>query len=126
MRKKLHKQVGERKRFQGEFVRYGTKPDYWGRPEKTVLLRHIIEVESGHEVADHLWFNLTKGFAALGELHAGDVIAFDARVKEYRKGYRGHNIEKWIENPPRTDCKLSYPSKIELVRRASDERPTDQ
>jgi len=79
----------------------------------TLLLRDVVMVETGEKATDHLWFNLTKGFEALGELNEGDVIEFDARVKSYQAGYRGRDIERELDNPPRTDYKLSHPTKIE-------------
>ena len=115
MRTKLRKRKGERKRFRGVFERYGTKPNYHGFPEKTVLLKDVTEVGSRAVVTDHLWFSHTKGFQALGGLQPGDVVEFDARVKEYRAGYRGRKLDAMIENPPRTDFKLSHPTKIERV-----------
>ena len=113
-RKKLRRQEGQRKRFSGTFVRYGTKPAWSGpEPDITLLLKGVVMVETGELVTDHLWFNLTKGFEALGELSEGDVVYFDARVKSYRAGYRGRDIERALYNPPRIDYKLSHPTKIE-------------
>ena len=115
MRKRLQVMDGERTRFCGTFVRYGTKPGWRGNTEKTLLLRNIVELESGQRVTDHLWFNLTKGFQSLGELHEGDIIEFDARVKPYRAGYWGWDSDRAAENPPRWDYKLSHPTRIKRV-----------
>jgi hypothetical protein len=106
MRKKLRDQENKRTRFRGTFVRMGTKPGWQGKPEQTVLFQHIVEIESGQLVADHLWFNFTKGFQTIAPLIEGDVIEFDARIKSYRKGYWGHNEARSVENPPRWDYKL--------------------
>jgi hypothetical protein len=112
MRKNLARIDGVRGIFTGTFVRFGEKNGYKG-PEPTVLLQHICDA-SGHEVTDHLWFNLTKGFAAL-DLHGGETVEFRARVKGYIKGYKGRNWEKSLEAPLTEDYKLSHPTKIRVV-----------
>ena len=105
-----------RTRFKGVFVRIGIKTNtYTGWQEETLLLRDIIELETGKKVTDHLWFNYTKGFKDLGELSEGDILEFDARVTPYKKGYRGYDDDKWLANPPRIDYKLSRPTKIKKV-----------
>ena len=101
----------ERHTFRGTFVREGTKPGYRG-PERTLLLRDVIEVTSRKVVAEHLWFNFTKGFQVIEPLAEDDVIQFDARVSQYERGYQGHNWERAIENPVETDYKLSRPTRI--------------
>jgi hypothetical protein len=120
-RKKLGRMEGERKTFTGVFVRYGHKKAFRGPYLRTLLLRDVREIRRDLVVTDHLWFNLTKGFEALGELTEGDVIQFDARVKAYHKGYRGYDWEKAIENPVTKDWKLSHPTKI---KRVGDEEAT--
>lgn len=114
MREKLQKIDGLRKEFRGNFVRYGTKTNFKGYPEKTVLLQDVeCTVESIH--CDHLWFNLTKEFAKL-DLKEGDIVSFQARVKEYYKGYKGYREEAQWERPIEKDYKLSYPTKIKLLK----------
>jgi hypothetical protein len=103
-----------RHRFRGEFVRFGSKPG-WAGTDVTVLLRRICLVPEVEQVADHLWFNWTRGFQRLGDLVAGDLIEFDARAVKYEKGYRGPDLVRQSENPPRTGWKLSHPSRIEKV-----------
>jgi hypothetical protein len=115
MRKKLRNREDQRTRFRATFARMGTKPGWRGHPEQTLLLQHIVEVESGQRVTDHLWFNFTKGFRAVAPLTAGDIVEFDARVKAYRKGHWGHDDMRAIENPPCWDYKLSHPTKISKV-----------
>lgn len=112
MRKKLSNMSGERRRFCGWFVRYGTKPAYRGPDLRTVLLADVTDVVSGEVVTDHLWFNLTKGFAALGELGEGDIVSFDARVTGYQKGYRGRRDD--VYKPVERDYRLERPTKIRL------------
>lgn len=117
-RSRLNLRLNERARFTGVFVRYGEKPGYRGNSEKTILLRDIRPAdERDHVVSDHLWFNLTKGFAALGILREGDRIEFEARVGRYEKGYAGRRQD--VDKPIETDYKLGRPTKI---RRLADSR----
>lgn len=114
MRKKLGEHKEQRLRFKGNFERYGTKSNhYTGYLEKTVLLSNVFVVETNEPITNHIWLNLTKGLASLGELQPGDLIEFDARVKGYTKGYFGHNEEARLLNPPKRDYKLSHPTKFE-------------
>ena len=122
MRHNLKTMNDERRRFTGEFVRYGTKRG-WHAPTITVLFKDITDVETGQRVTNHLWFNLTKAFSALG-LVEGDVIAFDARVTRYTKGYQGRRAEEHGEAWSATDYRLSRPTKVERVaRRTGDPAP---
>ena len=110
MRKKL-KIINEiRKTFIGQFVRFGTKSGYMGI-ERTILLKDIKDLE-GHIISNHLWFNYTKGFEKIN-LQENDVIKFDARVKEYERGYKGY--KEGIYKPIELDYKLSHPTKIEKI-----------
>jgi hypothetical protein len=111
MRKVLASQAGERKRFRAVFSRLGKKTNYKGYREDTILLNDVHEAESLQIVSDHVWFSYTKAFEKI-KLAEGCVIEFDARVKEYTKGYvnKRYNLSK------RTiDFKLSHPTKIKLV-----------
>lgn len=68
----------------------------------------------GDVVCDHVWFKVGKRLAGL---RAGDVIQFDARVKTYVKGYRGRDPLRRIENPPRRDWHLAWPTRVRVVER---------
>ena len=114
MRKELARREEYRGRFSGTFVRVGSKTGYKGRIEQTVLLSDIRD-EGGKIVAGHLWFNYTKGFRGLGELVAGDVVMFDARVKLYIKGYV--NRREYVDERE-VDYKLSHPTRF-VVKRCS-------
>ena len=70
---------------------------------------------NGKKVTDHIWFSMTKGFEKLGELTEGDPIQFDARVKEYIKGYNGYREETRWEKPVEKDYKLNNPTKIKVL-----------
>jgi len=111
MRKALAPVEEERMMFQGTFGRLGTKRGWQGRQEQTVLLTDICD-RTGSRVCDHLWFNLTKQFAALS-LQPGDVVVFEARVKAYVKGYFGRREE--VYKPAEMDYKLSHPTRVRKV-----------
>jgi hypothetical protein len=112
MRKELAKAEGIRKKFTGVFSRVGKKTNYKGYPEDTILLTNITDVETHKIVADHLWFSYTKGFENIN-LTAGAHIEFEARVKEYSKGYVNPRIQI---NNKKSDYKLSHPTKIRLLK----------
>lgn len=109
MREKLKERLFHRIRFKGTFDKYGLKTAYKGLRIITILLLDVKTIQ-GEEITDHLWFNLTKRFKALGLLYQGDVIAFDARVDSYVKGYVGRG-----EDNREIDYKLTYPTKIVLL-----------
>ena len=111
MRKELQKIENVRGTFTGRFVRFGKKSGWNGTTETTVLLEEIMN-DKGEIVADHLWFNYTKGFSSI-KLKPGGLIKFDARVTSYIKGYFGHrwDVSSYIEE----DYKLSHPTKITAV-----------
>lgn len=108
MRKHLEKKENIRSTFTGTFSRYGTKTNYKGYPERTILLKDVMDW-NGKIVSDHLWFNDTKGFQKLGDLEEGDIIQFDAGVKGYVKGFVNHrhgiDEREW-------DYRLSHPTRM--------------
>lgn len=113
MREQLARLGGLRRQFTGTFKRYGTKTGWQGRIEQTVLLVNIKKDGRGVTVADHLWFNNTKGFGALA-LEPGDVVRFTARVTTYEKGYKGFRDDENLP-PVERDYRLSYPTKFKKV-----------
>ena len=115
MRTELAKMEEVRDTFTGTFVRYGEKHGYKG-PMPTVLLKNVHD-QSGKEVCDHLWFNLTKGFASLN-LKGGELVEFRARVKEYVKGYQGRRYD--VDVPVEADYKLSHPTKLRVITAGHD------
>ena len=123
MRENLKKIDGLRKEFTGTFVRFGKKTNF-GYPKTTVLLENVSCTADKRINCDHLWFNLTKEFEKIG-LQEGDVIRFQARVKEYLKGYKGHRYddEEYLnEHPIEADYKLSHPTKVMLIKRNQSEK----
>ena len=113
MRTELKKLNKTRLTIIGKVEGFGTKKAFKGPPIKTLLLTHV-RAKEGDQLTDHLWF--TDGVWSK-DLEEGDIVQLDARVKPYQKGYRGHNIEALIDNPLRTDYKLSHPSKVEILER---------
>lgn len=110
MRKKVQ-QIGNQQwhRFRAKFCRLGYKVSY-GHFKPTLLLTEvelIDDMEKPQVVTSHLWFNYTTGFQRLGQLQPGDVILFNARVHQYRKGYFTAKQE--------VDYNLSHPSKVGLA-----------
>jgi hypothetical protein len=111
MRQQLKTINGQRQTFTGVVERLGYKNDF-GHTKLTLLLKDVKDSE-GNIVTDHLWFNLTKGFNKLG-LQSGNAVRFDARVKEYSKGYMGFR-EDVFDKPIQKDYKLSHPTKIKKL-----------
>ena len=109
LRQELQKIDQQRELFRGVFKKYGLKSGYRGASTETILLVTIRD-EDGKLICDHLWFNMTKGFAQLGTLKEGDVVRFEARVKKYKKGYV--NRRAGIDQSG-FDYKLSHPTRIE-------------
>jgi len=112
MRKELARQAGERKKFTAVFVRLGKKVNYKGYTEETVLLKEIRDA-SQRVVTDHAWFGFTKGFQQL-DLVEGTMIEFEARVKEYTKGYVNRRLGV---DGRKTDFRLSHPTKIKVLKK---------
>ena len=111
MRKELGKKEGERRKFSAIFVRFGKKTNYHGYSEETILLKHVVDLETHQVVADHVWFSYTKTFQ-LARLTENIAITFHARVKEYTKGYVNRRFK--IDQRTR-DFKLSHPTQVEII-----------
>lgn len=116
MREELKDLTSEsRHEFVGKFSRSGFKSDFIATTgvtvyKPTLVLTDVVLASSNEQVSDHLWFNYTKGFLKLGELHEGDLIKFTARVNNY-------------STSKKTDYKLSYPRKISRVDKGSSGKP---
>ena len=120
MRNKLKKLEDFRGEFIGTFERFGTKTNFKGYPETTILLINIKNANN-KIISDHAWFNDTKGFRNLVGLEKGDKIKFTARVKQYYKGYAGYREEIQWEKPIELDYRLSHPTKIQKIERGLNE-----
>jgi hypothetical protein len=111
MRKELAAQAGVRKKFRAVFSRIGKKTNFKGYSEDTILLKDVCEADTNNLVTDHLWFRYTQSFEKI-VLTEGTMLEFEARVKEYSKGY----INKALGKKKRSaDYKLSHPTKIRKV-----------
>jgi hypothetical protein len=115
MRKLLQERSGQRKIFRATFSRFGKKINYRGYSETTILLTTVIDIETNKIVADHVWFSYTKGFEK-ANLTEGDQIEFNARVKEYQKGYVNHSYKI---NNRKKDFKLSNPTNIHILKKTN-------
>ena len=111
MRKALSEREGERKRFSAVFSRIGSKPNFHGYAEETILLTNVIDLENDQLVADHVWFSYSKSFQS-AELSPGKKIEFEARIKKYVKGYV--NTRYKIDHR-KQDFKLSHPTKVKTI-----------
>jgi hypothetical protein len=112
MREKLSRANGLRKKFTATFSRIGKKTNFKGHSEDTLLLVDVRDSETNEKVSDHLWFSYSATFQK-AKLREGMKISFEARVKEYSKGYVSAALG--INNKKR-DFKLSYPTRIEIIR----------
>lgn len=99
---------GLRKRFTAVVERFGKKVNFKGYSEETILLKHIRDVRTNEIVADHLWFSFSLAFQK-AKIAEGCIIEFDARVKDYIKGYVNKSIGV---NNRKKDFKLSHPTRI--------------
>ena len=80
------------------------------------MLLTDVETLIGEHLTDHIWMNWTKGFGALDPWYPGDVVAFDARVGPYVKGYAGRGEDNRV-----IDYRLTRPTKIERLVSAPHE-----
>jgi hypothetical protein len=118
MRNQLAIINGSRTRFEGIFVRFGSKTAYKGYPIPTVLLKDIRSLADDNIRTEHLWFTCGKQLDKLN-LKENDIVRFDARVTTYEKGYKGHrDIEEY--KPIELDYRLSFPTKVVKVEHNND------
>jgi len=112
MRKELAKKEGERRKFSAVFSRLGSKANYHGYSEETILLKNVVDLQNNQLVADHIWFSYTKSFQGIS-LAEGIKVEFEARIKEYIKGYvnRRYGIDR-----RKSDYKLSHPTKVKIIQ----------
>ena len=79
--------------------------------ELSLLGDWLSDVATGQVVADHVWFSYKKGFEQV-RLSEGVRVEFEARVKEYKKGYVNPALGRKRKT---SDFKLSHPTRIRLV-----------
>ncbi|MGB9407475.1 MAG: hypothetical protein WCA89_08060 [Terracidiphilus sp.] len=74
VREELGKLHGKRLRFKAKVGRFGSKSNYkTGLPEKTVLLLNVIDVSTGQQTCDHLWFTKKVSKKASGFSHVDEL-----------------------------------------------------
>jgi hypothetical protein len=111
MRKELKKQLGQRGCYLGVVSKFGSKKNWHGFSEPTVMLVDVKD-SKGKIVCEHLWFKVGKQIESLS-LSIGDIVTFDARVTQYEKGYKGHRDDVYA--PIEVDYRLSNPTKLKVV-----------
>jgi hypothetical protein len=115
MRNQLAIINGSRSRFEGIFVRFGTKKGYKGYPVTTVLLKDIKSLTTEQIMTDHIWFTCGKRLESLN-LRENDTVRFDARVTPYEKGYKGHKDDDYGDfHPIELDYRLSFPTNVVIT-----------
>merc|ERR1712100_823924 len=81
----------QRMRFHGTVRRMGKTRGRRAWMRRTVLLTDIVACEDQSIRTDHVWLVVGKQLENL-QLHRGDKIQFDARVRWYRKR-GGHDLK---------------------------------
>ena len=111
LRAALKNKREERLKFSAVFGRYGSKTDWNGYAETTILLTNIC-FEDGSTAADHIWVTETKECQKLGPFQPGQKLVFEARIGSYEKGYkyRGQAL-----TPVKTDFKLNRVTRIRKI-----------
>jgi hypothetical protein len=112
MRENLEAVNGMRMRFTAVVERFGSKTNWHGYPESTILLKDVRFVDTGQLACDHLWFR--HGNWALG-LVEGHKFAFDARVDSYAKGYQGAKADRLGMSSYSVDYHLERPTRVEIL-----------
>lgn len=109
MRSKLKDIDGLSMRFRAKVKKYGTRVNYNGYPERTILCTDVSYADTNEIVTDHVWLTCEKKIYSL-KLKEGDRIEFDARVGEYEKLNKAlidYGIREFVR-----DYNLENPSKI--------------
>ena len=109
MRRNLKALNGQRLMFSAVVDGFG-KRFYKDKEITTILFKDIRKLQDGILVTDHLWFTQGKCWS---NMTIGQRVQFEARVKEYEKGYKG--LRQVLDAPVRKDYKLERPTKIELL-----------
>jgi hypothetical protein len=116
MRDELRKHDGSRMRFRATVERFGSRSNWHGYPETTILLKDVCFASNGELACDHIWFK--EGAWASG-LEIGTTFEFDARVDSYEKGYQGRRAEGLGMSLLTIDYHLERPSKVAVISMAA-------
>jgi|SRR5690242_9383720 hypothetical protein len=118
MRDALRARYGQRLRFSATVERFGSRSNWHGYPEPTILFRDVRFADTDAQACDHLWFRCGAWSAGLAP---GDQVMFDARVDSYEKGYQGGKAERLGLSSWDIDYHLERPTKVTIVRAAAEE-----
>jgi hypothetical protein len=113
-RQELQKRDGTRFRCRAVVERFGTKAAFRGPPVPTILLRDVVDADTGTLLTHHLWF--TPGKWSVG-LAGGDIFEFEAHAADDIKGYEGRR--EVYDAPVSRDWKLQRPTKVTILPRES-------
>jgi hypothetical protein len=118
MARKVLKKIGgeQRHTFLGTIERFGTKKNYFGYPEQTILIKNIFH--DTKLVSDHIWTTLSKTIKkSLNDLDScvGKSISFDGRIRSYEKGYKGYDLVLSYEKPIVKDYRISHITNVKLL-----------
>ena len=117
-RKALRNLNGIRQRFHATIARRSYRNGYRGSaPVPTILLANIADANTGELLTDHIWID--EGIWGKA-IPTGAHIAFNARVGQYRKGYRGNRADAYDAPPPSVDWHLTRPTNIRLLNAAGE------
>jgi hypothetical protein len=116
MRNELQKLNGQRMRFRATVERYGSRSNWHGYPETTILLKNVCCASDGELACDHIWF---KEGQWAWELEVGLTFEFDARVDSYVKGYQGRRADELGLGATTVDYHLERPSKVVVISKAA-------
>lgn len=109
MRTELKSIEGLSVRFRAKVEKYGTKTNFNGYPQRTILCTDVSYADTNEIATDHIWLTCEKTIYSL-KLKEGDHIEFDARVGEYEKLDKrliDYGIREFVR-----DYNLKNPSKI--------------
>jgi len=90
MRTNLQPLEGMRANFIATFSERSAFKTKWGWQEK-IVLENIRDVQY-QSLTDHVSISDRPSLERMRSLKKGDLIVFSARVKEYRRGYHGNDI----------------------------------
>lgn len=104
MRTNLQPLEGMRANFIATFSERSTFKTKWGWQEK-IVLENIRDVHSRY-LTNHVSISDRPSLDRMRSLKKGDLIVFSARVKEYRRGYHGDDINIRLKRPESFDYML--------------------
>jgi hypothetical protein len=112
MREQLAARSGQRLTITAAVIRHGTRPGWAGLRVPTICLGPV-QTTGGQVLCDHLWFCIGRRLAAL-DLHPGDVVQLDGRVRLYKKAklrLPGQPVQYRLEYG------IAFPTKVQRLGR---------